>query len=542
MVQALFVEDPGAMRTQHDFHHPGRSAVYAGDAMAATSHPLATQAAVDILRAGGNAVDAAIAASAVLCVVEPESTGIGGDCFMLYAPAGGPEIIALNGSGRAPAALTADALRDQGHATMPTAGPHAVTVPGAVDAWARMLADHGTMSLARVLEPAIHHADAGYPVSPRVALDISRAAGNLVDPIARATFTPGDTPPRPGDVHRQPLLAATLRAVADGGRDAFYRGANAAAMVAHLRGHGGQHTEEDFAAHASEYVTPIRTTYRGHEVVQIPPNGQGITALIMLNILQGYDLGAIPFGGPEAIHLLAEATRLAYAARNDHVGDMDHVDVAIDDLLSDGFAATARDRIDPSRSGGTAQSGGVVYRDTITLAVVDKDRNACSHINSLFHAFGGGLMCERTGVVFQNRGACFNLIPGHPNELAPNKRPLHTIIPGMMLRDGRVAMAYGVMGGQYQPVGHAQVISAIVDHGMDVQTAIDAPRTFAFDGVLGVEAGVPEATRRALSDMGHTVAEADMPFGGGQAVMIDWDRGVLIGGSDPRKDGCALGF
>lgn len=525
-----------------DFQRPGRSAVYAADGMAATSHPLATLTAVETLRAGGNAVDAAIAASAVLCVVEPHNTGIGGDCFMLYAPEGGPDVFGLNGSGRAPADLTADWLRAEGNRVVPAKGPHSVTVPGAVDAWTRMLADHGTMTLAYVLQPAIELARDGYAVAPRVALDIDRAAATLIDQIARDTFTPGDTPPFPGDVHRQPLLAETLQAIADGGRDAFYRGPIAAAMVAHLRSHGGRHTEEDFAAHTSEYVTPIRTAYRGREVLQIPPNGQGITALVMLNILEGYDLASLTPGGPEAIHLLAEATRLAYAARNDHVADMAHADVPVEHLLSDAFAKSARDRIDPAKSGGTAAPAGIPHRDTITLAVVDEDRNACAHINSLFQSFGSGLMCEETGVVFQNRGACFNLLRDHPNELAPNKRPMHTIIPGMMLRDGRVEMAYGVMGGQYQPVGHANVISSVVDHGMDIQAAIDAPRTFAYDGALGVEAGVPKATRQALAAMGHNVAEVDVPYGGGQAVMIDWQRGVLIGGSDPRKDGCALGL
>ncbi|MHA1565873.1 MAG: gamma-glutamyltransferase family protein, partial [Alphaproteobacteria bacterium] len=436
-----------------DFHQPGRSTVHALNGMAATSHPLATLAAIDILRRGGNAVDAAIAASAVLCVVEPASTGIGGDCFMLYAPGGGDQIIALNGSGRAPAALNAEVLSRQGHEEMPRTGAHSVTVPGAVDAWCRMLADHGTLGIDEVLQPAIGYAEDGYVLGPRVADDHSRAAGRLIDDVAKQIFAPVGSPPKAGDVQRQPLLAQTMRIIASEGRDGFYRGAIAAGLVAHLRSHGGLHSEEDFAAHTSEYVTPIRAAYRGHEVVQVPPNGQGIVALIMLRLLEAYDLAGLDPVGAERTHLEAEATRLGYQARNAHVADQAFVDVPVERLLSDAFIEEQRALIQPGQTGGTAWSGRGAHRDTVYLTVVDRDRNACSHINSLFSPFGSGLMCAKSGVLLQNRGGCFRLEPGHPNCVGPNKRPMHTIIPGMLMKDRRVAASYGVMGGQYQPVG-----------------------------------------------------------------------------------------
>lgn len=525
-----------------DFHRPGRSTVYAASAMAATSQPLATLAAVDVLRAGGNAVDAAITASAVLCVVEPGSTGIGGDCFMLYAPGGGPEVVAINGSGRAPGQLTAEWLRAQGHTDMPAMGVHSVTVPGAVDAWARMSADHGVLGLDRLLQPAIKLARDGYAVTPRIAYDQQRFADVLVDDVARRTFSPRGVLVQPGDIHHQPLLADTLQAIAEGGRDAFYRGPLAAAMVEHLRSHGGRHGEEDFAAHSSEYVTPISTTYRGRQAFQVPPNGQGVTALIMLNILSAYDLAAFPPGTADAIHLLAEATREAYTARNEHVADMAVTDVPVEHLLSAEFATAARGRMDLAHTRGTARTFGNPHRDTVYLSVVDRDGNACSHINSIFDTYGSGIMCPRTGVLFQNRGGCFQLTPGHPNELAPHKRPMHTIIPGMLMHDGKVELAYGVMGGHYQAVGHTQVITNIIDHGMDIQAALDASRTFALDGDLRVENTLSRDVCDALAAKGHAIQLVDSPIGGGQGIMVDWQRGVLMGGSDPRKDGCALGY
>ncbi len=525
-----------------DFQQPGRSTVHAANGMAASSHPLASLAAVDILRRGGNAVDAAVSASAVLCVVEPASTGIGGDCFMLYAPGGRDDVVALNGSGRAPAALTPEILRGQGHIEMPEAGAHSVTIPGAVDAWCRMLADHGTMGIEEVLQPAIGYAEDGYILGPRVATDHHNAGGRLIDDIAKQIFIPGGRRPEPGDIQRQPLLAQTLRIVAEAGRDGFYRGPVAAALVAHLRGHGGVHTEEDLAAHTSEYVTPIRAGYRGHEVVQVPPNGQGIVALMMMRLLEGYNLGGLDPLGPERTHLEAEATRLGFQMRNNDVADQAVVEVPVERILSDAYIAEQRALMQPDRSGGTAWSGRGVHRDTVYLTVVDRDRNACSHINSLFAGFGSGLMCPKTGVILQNRGAGFRLEPGHPNCVGPNKRPLHTIIPGLLMHQGRVAASYGVMGGQYQPVGHTHVLTNIIDYGMDVQAAIDCPRAFAVDGELVVERGYSETTVAALTAMGHKVTRPDMPHGGGQAIVIDWERGALIGGSDPRKDGCALGY
>ena len=528
-----------------DFQLPGRSTAHALNGMAATSHPLASLAAIDMLRAGGNAIDAAIAASAVLAVVEPQSTGIGGDCFMLLCPGGTGEVIGLNGSGRAPAAATAEWYLERGMDAVPlNLSPHCVTVPGAVDAWARLLADHGTMDFAAVLAPAIDHAENGYVVAPRVAWDWQREVGKIgVDETARQIFLPQGRTPRAGEVHRQPLLAETLKALARDGRDAFYTGAIAEEVVAYLRGLGGLHTLDDFADHRSDYVTPIRTTYRGYEVVQIPPNGQGITVLLMLNILAGYPLGDLDPLGVERLHLEAEATRLAYRARDTLIGDPSQADVPVERLLSADYAERLRCQISPDRAmGDLGASNFPVHPDTVYLTVVDRDRNAVSFINSLFNSFGSGLVAPRSGFLLQNRGAGFVVAAGHANCIGPGKRPLHTIIPGMVQKDGRAVLSYGVMGGYYQPVGHTHLLTNIIDYGMDVQEGLDLARAFHVGGDLLLERGIGDAAAHGLAALGHRVGRNKYPHGGGQAIWIDWENGALIGGSEPRKDGIALGY
>lgn len=528
-----------------DLHRPGRSAVHAMGGMAATSHPAATQAALDLLRAGGNAVDGAIAAAAVLAVVEPHSTGIGGDVFALYAPAGrGGAPIALNGSGRAPAAATAGRLAAEGIAEIGFQSAHAVTIPGAVAAWDLLARDHGRLGLGAALAPAIAHARDGYAVHEVVADVWAREAGKLAaDAHARAVFLPGGRPLAAGEAHRQPALADTLSAIAEGGRDAFYTGSIAADMAASLKAAGGLHTVDDFAAAHADYVAPIRTRYRDLDVYECPPNGQGIVALLMLNILSGFDLAALDPLGAERFHLQAEAARLAYRDRDGLIGDPEHVEVPVEKLLSAEYAdamraLVRRDRATPA----LPPPGDAEHRDTVYLTVVDGERNAISFINSLFASYGTGLMSAKSGVMFHCRGASFTLDPAHPNCIAPGKRPMHTIIPGMAMKDGRAAMPFGVMGGHYQPTGHVQLLTNILDHGMTVQEALDCPRAFAFAGALQVERGVPMSTQASLAALGHRVVEADMPLGGGQAIAIDRDSGVLTGGSDPRKDGCAMGL
>ncbi|MEQ9526860.1 MAG: gamma-glutamyltransferase [Parvibaculaceae bacterium] len=526
-----------------DLHLPGRSTVHSVNGMCATSQPLAAEAAISVLRAGGNAVDAAIAASAVLCVVEPYNTGIGGDCFALLSKGGSGDIIGLNGSGRAPKALALDKLKAAG-GNLSLNSVHSVTVPGAVDAWARLIADHGTMELGRVFEPAIRLAEEGFAVAPRIALEWRFLEGHLAhDADASAQYTRDGKAPKAGDKFRLPALAKTLRLIGDKGRDAFYEGALAQDMVTKLNSLGGFHTLEDFAQTACDYVTPIRASYRGREICEIPPNGQGITALVMLNILSRVGLDGLDPHGAVRFHCEMEAARLAYDLRDRYVADASFGDVPVDWLLSEKLADELAARIDPDRRiDDLSTLRDPLNRDTVYLTVVDKDRNAVSFINSLFFGFGSGILAPGSGVMFQNRGSGFVMEEGHPNCVLGGKRPLHTIIPAMMVEKGRATMPFGVMGGAYQAVGHAHVVSNMLDYGMDVQEALDSPRAFPGAEALDVERGLSTEAREGLVARGHAVKDAVMPHGGGQAIFIDHERGTLIGGSDPRKDGAAVGY
>jgi gamma-glutamyltranspeptidase/glutathione hydrolase len=472
------------------------------------------------------------------------STGIGGDCFVLYWRADQGKVIGLNGSGHAPAGLGCEVLLGQGIKEIDLQSPHSVTVPGAVDAWSLLLADHGRLGLAAALEPAIDYAANGFAVTPRVALDWSRNVAKLSsDANAARLFLPGGRSPRAGERHANPALAETLRTIARDGRDGFYAGRVAEDMVRYLNGIGATHTLEDFAEQRAFYVEPIRTRYRDAEVLQIPPNGQGITTLLMLNILSGFELDRYDPVGVERLHIEAEATRLAYQARDVYVADPKFGDVPVERLLSSSFADELRARIRLDRAIDAADlSAGAVYRDTVYLTVIDEERNVCSFINSLYFPFGSGLATPNTGILFQNRGCGFRVDPKHPNCIAPRKRPLHTIIPGMALRDGKPWLSYGVMGGSYQPTGHVHVLTNLLDYGMDVQEAIDCARAFHVAGRLECENGVPEEVMRGLAALGHEVRRPEMPWGGGQAIAIDWTNGTLSAGSDPRKDGCALGY
>jgi len=524
-----------------DFHLPGRSPVIAGDAMAATSHPLASLAAIETLRAGGNAADAAVAAVATLCVVEPHMTGIGGDCFCMIAKPGEP-IWGYNGSGRAPAAMRADALAGAPAGYLAGNSVHAVTVPGAIDAWAAILAAHGRFGLDRALAPAIHYAEQGFPVAPRIARDWALEVAKLAaDAGAARHYLVHGAAPAVGDLIRLPALAATLKTIAAQGARAFYQGPIAEDIVATVKARGSFLALDDLAAHRGEAMTPIATNYRGLDICELPPNGQGLTALVLLNILEKFDLAALDPVGAERFHIALEAARLAYAVRDSTLADADHMRTSVTALLDKGFAGALADRIDRSRRLKVA-SLPPIGSDTVFLTVVDRDRMAVSLINSLFSHFGVGICTEKTGIVLHNRGACFVLDPAHPNCIGPRKRPMHTIIPAIAMRDGRCEMPFGVMGAHYQPMGHVQIVTNIVDYGMDVQAAIDGPRAFFVGAASMVERGLPPSTVAGLEQRGHTVEVAPSPWGGGQAIRIDWERGVLIGGSDPRKDGCALGY
>lgn len=526
-----------------DFQKPGRSAVYATNGMCATSHPLAAQVAIGLLQAGGNAADAAIGAGVLLGLCEPQMTGLAGDCFVLLKPAGQEDIIALNGSGRAPAGLNAERLRAQGLTAVPVYGIDSVTMPGAVDAFCRLNTDWGKLPLDHILAPAIRYFDEGVPVGPRTAHDWSQASHLQGD--ARHHFLPGGHAPRIGQIFRAPGQADVLRRIAREGRAGFYEGEVAQDIISSLRALGGTHTLDDLQATSCTYTSPVSGTYRDVELVEHPPNGQGATAILLLNILAQFDLASMDPLGAERAHLEAEATKLAYDARNRFLADPDHT-TRLSHMLAPQTAGSLAALIDPKRAlPDPAKLSESVHRDTVYLTVVDRDGMAVSLIYSVYHSFGSGIASHRFGLAFQNRGAGFNLTPGHPNEAAGGKRPMHTIIPGMLRRNGHLIMPFGVMGGAYQPAGHARLVSNMVDFGMDAQAAIDAPRCFAGafsqqEG-LALETGYAPEVMAALAEKGHKMRWSDEPLGGAQAIVIH-PSGVLEGASDPRKDGCALGY
>ncbi len=526
-----------------DLFRPGRSAALATEAMIATSHPLSTSAGLAVLREGGNAIDAALAAVAVQCVVEPQMTGVGGDCFVLFAPADG-DVIALNGSGRAPAAASVEALNALGLDEIAPTSPHAVTIPGAISAWMKLHRDYATMPLDRLFRDAIRYADQGYPVTERVAHDWALAVPILADDDgARDAFLIGGRAPRAGERHAQPALARTLEEIARDGAAAFYQGRVAESLVNRLRTLGGLQTLEDFAEaeNAALYVQPISTRYRGYDVFECPPNGQGVVALMILNILEGFDL-AEGLSLADRIHIHAEATKIAYHHRDALLGDADYLPHPVQTLLSEDTTAILQSRLSREAAGAPSLFSEIEHKDTVYLCAVDRDGNAVSFINSLFNSFGSTRLDAGTGVLLHNRGMSFRLIEGHPNAIGPKKRPMHTIIPAMLRKNGRTVMPFGVMGGHYQAAGQAAFLSGVLDRGLDVQAAMDAPRSFAFETALEVEPTVDEGTIGRLKALGHQVVTAEAPIGGSQAIWIDAEAGVLRGGSDQRKDGLALGF
>ena len=527
-----------------NFHQPIRSEVVARNGMAATSHPQATLTAIDVLKSGGNAVDAAVAAAAVLAVVEPHMTGIGGDCFAIVATPDG-QLNGLNGSGRAPQALSTDWLQSQGVMMLEDTSPHAVTVPGSIKAWEQLLSTHGTLDFAQVLQPAITAAEEGFAVAPRVATDWAHNVDKLsYHQGSSALYLKDGAAPVAGDVINQPALAATMRQIAAEGSDAFYKGVVAEEIIETLAALGGVMTTEDLAAIDTLNVSPVTTDYKGLTIAELPPNGQGVIALLILNMLEEFDLPNLDPLGAERFHLELEAGRLAYAVRDQFIADPASLPVSTDAVIDKTFAKQLAQNIDPTQRGTIASPLLPPHSDTIYLTVVDKDRTAVSFINSLYAGFGTGIATAHSGVLLQNRGACFRVEPGHPNTIEGGKRPLHTIIPAFGLQNGKPILPFGVMGGAYQAVGHAHLITNLIDYGMGLQGAIGAPRMFwaGPDQVLTAEETIPLSTVEALKAKGHAVEPPSDAIGGSQAILIDHDRGALVGASDPRKDGCALGY
>lgn len=529
-----------------DFHLPGRSGVFACDGMVATSHPIAARAGVAMLEDGGNAMDAAITAAVLLGLCEPASTGIGGDMFALIKPAGEDRIVGFNASGRSPKALDAALLRDKGESAISIDSVHAVSVPGAIDGFCRLAEDWGKKGLAACLAPSIRYAEAGVPVGPRTAFDWDQSGGRLRGDGAKYYNNDG-RPFTVGEIFRAPGQAEVLRRIAEKGRAGFYEGEVMEDMLASLKALGGLHEAEDFAATACDYVEPISADYRGYELVELPPNGQGATALLIAKILSHFDLGSLDPLGAERAHLEAEATRLGYDARDRFVADFSTAEPLMAHMLADETAAKLAAKIDLDRAMKTVATddvhAGAVHKDTVYLTTADRDGMVVSMIYSVFHPFGSGLASAKFGINFQNRGAGFVLTEGHPNELKGGKRPLHTIIPAMIRKDGKVVVSYGVMGGQYQSTGHARMLSNLVDYDMAAQQALDAPRCFAepYEGTLHVERGYFPETRGALEAKGHALVTPATPIGGAQMIRIH-GHGVYEGASDPRKDGCAIGI
>lgn len=526
---------------------PGRSPVHSMHGMVCTSQTLASDVGLDVLKAGGNALDAAIAACAMQCIVESGMTGIGGDCFaMLSSGSGTP--IAFNGSGRAPGAATVQALADRGVTRIERHTPHSVVIPGAVDAWTRLHRDHGHMPFAELMAPAICTAREGFPLSSRIAVDTAKQADFLVQhhPRAAEIYLDNGVGPAVGSVRRLPALADALDAIAREGRDVFYRGELATDMVDELQSLGGVHTLDDFARAEGEYVSPIAVPYRGRTIWECPPNGQGLIALLLLRIAEQLDLVVGEPLNIDRLHLEIEACRQAYRVRGERLADPAFADVPVDAILSEAHAADLANALD--RSAATIPPAAVAlpeHQDTVYISVVDKNRMCVSFINTLFFQHGSGIT-TKSGITLTNRAQGFSMDPASPNVIEPHKRPLHTIIPALATRgaDHAVELVFGVMGGEYQAMGQYQFLSRYLGDGMDLQQAMDVPRFMPdpYTGTVEVESLIDDDTRAALTARGHDIRSADTPIGGSQAIAIDARSGVLTGASDPRKDGCAAGY
>ena len=535
-----------------------RSVVYAPEAMAATSHPLATQIALDVMKQGGSAVDAAIAANAALGLMEPTGNGIGGDLFAIVWDPKTQKLHGYNGSGRSPRGLTLKWFQDNGHESVPSHGPLPVTVPGAVDGWFALHGRFGKLPMAEVLAPTVRYAREGHPVHDTITYYWNRSVPLLSKwPGFSEQFTIDGRAPRTGELWKNPNLANTLETIGRDGRDAFYKGDIARRIDAYFRENDGFLRYEDLAAHEGEWVEPASANYRGVDVWELPPNGQGIAALQILEILEGFDFSKIDFGSAEHVHLFVEAKKLAFADRARFYADPDFNKLPIDGLISKEYGDRQRARINMQRAATNVDPGDPILSkgDTIYLTVVDKDRNCCSFIQSNYHGFGSQIVPGDVGFVLQNRGQLFNLDPAHLNTLEPHKRPFHTIIPAFVTRDGKPFFCFGVMGGDMQPQGHVQILMNLIDFGMNVQAAGDAARVnhvgsqtptgtpmWESGGEVGVESGITPEVRADLQRRGHILREAPGSFGGYQGILIDWKNGTLHGATETRKDGVAAGY
>jgi gamma-glutamyltranspeptidase/glutathione hydrolase len=534
-----------------------RSVTLARHGIVATSHPLAAQAGLDVLKRGGNAADAAIAASAMIGLVEPMSCGIGGDLFVIYWDNKTSKLYGLNASGRSPYDLTREVFAEKKLEFIPDEGPLSWSVPGCVDGWETLNKRFGTRKLSELLAPSIATAEEGFPVTEVIAGYWRGGEKTLSEhPDSAATYLPGGKAPRFGEVFRNPNLARTYRRIGEQGASAFYRGEIAEKIVAFSRASGGYFSMRDFADHKSDWIEPVSTNYRGYDVWELPPNGQGIAALQMLNLLEPHDIHSKGPGSPEYLHLFVEAKKLAFADRAKFYADPDFAALPTAELISKPYAAERAKLIDLAHAATDVPAGDpkLARGDTIYLTVVDKDRNCCSFIQSNYFGFGSKMVPGDLGFVLQNRGSLFALDDEHFNRLEPHKRPFHTIIPALVTKDGRPWFCFGVMGGDMQPQGHVQVLVNLIDFGMNVQQAGDAPRVRHLGsgtptgkaaegaGVVHVESGISEETVAALEKLGHTVERSKGDFGGYQGILIDWEAGVLHGASEPRKDGQAVGY
>mgnify|MGYP006269487739 FL=1 len=514
--------------------------------MIATSQSLASAAGLAVLQDGGNAIDAAVTAAAVLAVVEPSMNGIGGDLLAIVFEGRTGRLHALDSTGRSAYAATPQEFASRGFTEAPSKGPLAVDVPGVVEGWHQLLTRFGTISLSRALEPAIAYARDGFPVAEIMAGEWSANADLLrSDPHTAATFLPQGRPPLHGELFANPRLATSLEAIATGGRDAFYTGTIARAIVADIKARNGLLDLRDFAEHTADWVTPISTNYRGYDLVEMPPSTQGFVALEMLNILEGFDIRAMGHNSADYLHVVSEAKRIAFADRGTWLADRDHMRAGVlERLISKDYAAKRRAEIALSKAGATYAAGdfsGADRGDTVYLTAADASGNVISFIQSLFASFGAGFVAGETGITLQNRGAGFTLTSGHPNQIGPHKRPLHTLVPAMLMQDGRPWISFGVMGGDNQAQAHAQMVTKFVDFGLHVQEAGDSPRARHLGDALAVESGIGGHVRRELEARGHVIRDGRGQVGGYQAIQINHGTGVLLGASDLRKDGLAIG-
>jgi gamma-glutamyltranspeptidase/glutathione hydrolase len=525
-----------------------RSPAVGRHGMIATSQTLASAAGLRVLQDGGNAIDAAVTAAAVLAVIEPSMNGIGGDLLAIVYDATTKQVYGLDSTGRSAYAATPEEFARRGLTQMPGKGVLTVDVPGVVEGWHQLLTRFGTITLAKALAPAIGFARDGFPVAELMAAEWRSNEKQLsADPATAATFLPDGKPMQQGDVFANPRLARTLDVIAKEGRDAFYQGSIARAMVADIKARDGLLDLRDFADHTADWVAPIGTNYRGYDVLEMPPSTQGFVALEMLNIMEGFDIKKLGHNTADYLHVVTEAKRIAFADRSAFLADRDHMQKGVlDTLLSKKYAAQRRQEIDMSKAaasyGPSRDFSSQDHGDTIYLTAADGQGNAISFIQSLFGSFGAGFVAGETGVTLHNRGSGFTLRAGHPNQIGPHKRPLHTLVPAMIMKDGKPWVAFGVMGGDNQAQAHAQVVANFVDFGMHVQEAGDAARMRHMGRNLALESGIGNEVRKALEARGHTITNGRGAMGGYQAVFIDPRTGVLLGGSDLRKDGVAIGW